>query len=69
MKKNAKSRIILKRMNDLQISKRQLAEHVMRSVTEISSWLKGEIELPWNCVWKICDVLVLDECDILHQHE
>jgi len=64
-KNSVKSSVVTKRMNDMQISERMIANHIMQSVKDVTAWLKGELEFPYKYVWMVCELLNIDIMDLL----
>jgi transcriptional regulator with XRE-family HTH domain len=56
---------ILKTMKDMDISMEQLSEYVGVSPQKLSAWINGEIDIPYSYQWKACDLLNIDEVDLL----
>lgn len=56
---------IQQRMQDMNISYRQIAQHIMLSVKTIMDWENGKINIPYAYVWKISDLLSLDPSDLM----
>lgn len=55
---------ILKRMQQLQITEKQLAQYSMLSVKALNLWLDNKITFPFNHILRIAHVLDLDANDI-----
>lgn len=55
---------IQQRMQQLQITHKQIAQHVMLSEKDLIAWIECKKKLPYSTVWKVCDLLSCDIVDL-----
>jgi ribosome-binding protein aMBF1 (putative translation factor) len=65
MSRKNENDLILKRMKQLGISYKQLAQHVMLSVDTIKMWIDGKEEIPYSCALEIFDILSVNCKEVL----
>lgn len=65
MSRRKKMGIVQTRMQQMQISTKQLAQHIMQPETTVQAWLDGKSVLLYTYVWKACDFLDIDPFDLL----
>lgn len=56
---------IHKRMKQLQISTRQLAQYAMLSNTVLTLWIEAKAVIPYNKLLRIADLLDLEPDDLV----
>jgi len=57
MKNKDLTQEVKKRMKQTGITEKHIAQYIMRSADDVSSWLHGDISFPYFTVWKIYDFL------------
>ena len=60
--------VVKKRMRDLNITQRQLAQYIMQPEHVIHDWLLGKSVLSYHFVFKICDLLSIDPFDLFQKN-
>lgn len=52
------------RMKQLNLTNKQIAQHVMLTENTIKSWIENNTKIPYNCMWSIFDLLNFDVDDM-----
>lgn len=61
----SRTKRIQERMKQLGITYKHIAQHIMLSEERVRGWCENNNKLPYEYVWKICDLLNMDVCDMM----
>lgn len=56
---------VLKRIQQLRLSHKQIAQHAVLSLGVLELWLEGKVVLPYKNILKIADLLDLEPDDLV----
>lgn len=59
-------KVIKKQMVNLCITEKQLSYHIQKPENIVKSWLSGKSKVPYMYLWRIMDLLSIDQDDSLN---
>lgn len=59
---------IKKQMERLNLTQKQIAQHIEQPESLVISWINGKKDIPFMMLWKICDLLNLDLHEIIKKN-